>query len=64
MVGKDKGKQGNVIAYIRELNTVFVGGLNTVRIEHRNQYGTNHIVYIGNSTYFGWSFREFNYFPT
>lgn len=30
MVGKDKGKQGNVIAYIRELNAVYVGGLNTV----------------------------------
>ena len=30
MVGKDKGKQGNVAAYIRELNAVFVSGLNTV----------------------------------
>ena len=30
MVGKDKGKQGNVVAYIRELNAVFVYGLNTV----------------------------------
>ncbi|CAF0807670.1 unnamed protein product [Rotaria sp. Silwood1] len=28
MVGKDKGKQGNVAAYIRELNAVFVSGLN------------------------------------
>ncbi|CAF1552502.1 unnamed protein product [Adineta ricciae] len=28
MVGKDKGKQSNVVAYIRELNAVFVGGLN------------------------------------
>lgn len=30
MVGKDKGKQGNVSAYIRELNAVFVYGLNAV----------------------------------
>ncbi|CAF0732792.1 unnamed protein product [Adineta steineri] len=28
MVGKDKGKQGNVTAFIRELNAVFVAGLN------------------------------------
>lgn len=28
MVGKDKGKQGNIAAYIRELNAVFVAGLN------------------------------------
>ncbi|CAF3350450.1 unnamed protein product [Rotaria socialis] len=28
MVGKDKGKQGNISAYIRELNAVFVSGLN------------------------------------
>jgi len=31
MVGKDKGKQGNVTAYIRELNAVFVSGLNLVK---------------------------------
>ncbi len=31
MVGKDKGKQGNVTAYIRELNAVFVAGLNFVK---------------------------------
>ena len=31
MAGKDKGKQGNVAAYIRELNAVFVSGLNMVR---------------------------------
>lgn len=31
MIGKDKGKQGNVTAYIRELNAVFVSGLNMVR---------------------------------
>lgn len=30
MVGKDKGKQGNVVAYIRELNAVLVAGLNLV----------------------------------
>jgi len=30
MVGKDKGKQGNIAAYIRELNAVFVAGLNMV----------------------------------
>ncbi len=32
MVGKDKGKQGNIAAYIRELNAVFVNGLNLVKI--------------------------------
>jgi ribosomal protein L24 len=31
MVGKDKGKQGNVIAYVKELNAVFVSGLNLVK---------------------------------
>lgn len=31
MVGKDKGKQGNVTAYIRELNAVFVSGMNYVK---------------------------------
>jgi ribosomal protein L24 len=31
MVGKDKGKQGNVAAFIRELNAVFVSGLNLVK---------------------------------
>lgn len=30
MVGKDKGKQGNVAAYIKDLNAVFVSGLNMV----------------------------------
>ena len=30
MVGKDKGKQGNVAAYIKDLNAVFVSGLNLV----------------------------------
>lgn len=36
MVGKDKGKQGNVAAYIRELNAVFVSGLNLVKIYFKN----------------------------
>ena len=31
MVGKDKGKQGNVTAFIKELNAIFVSGLNTVK---------------------------------
>jgi hypothetical protein len=31
MVGKDKGKQGNIAAFIRELNAVFVSGLNLVK---------------------------------
>ncbi len=30
MVGKDKGKQGNIVAYVKELNAVFVAGLNLV----------------------------------
>ncbi len=34
MVGKDKGKQGNVIAYVKELNAVFVSGLNLVKKPH------------------------------
>jgi len=34
MVGKDKGKQGNVTAYIRELNAVFVSGMNYVKNKH------------------------------
>jgi ribosomal protein L24 len=31
MVGKDKGKQGNIAAFVRELNAVFVSGLNLVK---------------------------------
>ena len=52
MVGKDKGKQGNVSAYIRELNAVFVAGLNMVRRRpvHRNITDNACSVSTGDST--------------
>ncbi len=52
MVGKDKGKQGNVSAYIRELNAVFVSGLNLVRTSfHAYEWL---IFILGNSTNHWW----------
>ena len=52
--GKDKGRQGRIVAVARSLNRVFVGGLNTV-----NQCLTN--VWLNDFTGINFDFKIYNF---